>query len=192
MNARSTSAGMRTAPSVEPSTSARRHHRQRAILMGMVLERSRWRQAVHERDGYACVHCGARGCDRRQEDAARGVALDAHHLLERKLFGPDDPVPGGYDTDNGVSLCAVGVDGRPSCHELAERTIIGVAELRALAGITRVVLPAFADPSAHYDKWGNRLRDDGLREPGPLFTDTGCRRALAAGGVLGLFVHVFE
>ena len=29
---------------------------------------------------------------------------------------------------------------------------------------------------------------DGLREAGPLFHDPGCRKALAAGGFLGLFV----
>lgn len=63
------------------------------------MTREEFREAVFSRDKYRCVHC-------------RAEAVDAHHLLERRLW-PD----GGYIPDNGVSLCG-------DCHLLAEQTLL--------------------------------------------------------------------
>lgn len=103
-------------------------------------------------------------------------AVDAHHILERKLF-PD----GGYYLNNGIAVCA-------AHHWDCETTKISVQEALQAIEQDKARLPMGWDPSVHYDKWGNRLRADGLREAGPLFYDPGCRKALAAGGFLGLFV----
>jgi hypothetical protein len=104
------------------------------------------------------------------------AAVDAHHILERKLF-----TDGGYYLENGVALCA-------AHHWACETTCVSVQEALAAIGAVQPVLPLGWAPSGLYDKWGNTLRTDGLREAGPLFNDTGCRKALAAGGFLGLFV----
>jgi len=52
-----------------------------------LLSRTEFREGVFERDKLKCVICGA-------------PAVDAHHIIERRLF-PD----GGYYLDNGSSLC---------------------------------------------------------------------------------------
>lgn len=101
-------------------------------------------------------------------------AVDAHHILERKLFAD-----GGYYLANGAGVCE-------QHHWECETTEISVEQVRQACGISEVVMPAGLE--GRRDKWGNLVRPDGLREPGPLFDDTGCRRALAAGGFLGLFV----
>lgn len=102
--------------------------------------------------------------------------MDAHHILERKLF-PD----GGYYLGNGAAVCE-------AHHWQCETTALSVDAVRKVAGIALPVLPPGFEAGTTYDKWGNVIRADGLREPGPLFEDTGCRKALAAGGFLGLFV----
>lgn len=103
-------------------------------------------------------------------------AVDAHHILDRKLFAN-----GGYFASNGAPVCA-------SHHWDCETTKLSVEVVRAVCGISSPMLPAGFDLVSSYDKLGNRLRADGLREPGPLFEDTGCRKALARGGYLSLFV----
>ncbi len=128
-----------------------------------LLARETFHDQVLARSAGRCVMCASK-------------AVDAHHILERKLF-PD----GGFYLDNGAAVCE-------THHWDCETTRLSVAEIRRACGITRIVLPPGFTAAHDYDKWGNRLRADGLREPGPLFEDTGCRRALAAGGVLGLFV----
>lgn len=119
--------------------------------------------AVRDRDGGRCVLCG-------------GAGTEAHHVLDRKLF-PD----GGYLPGNGALVCN-------PCHLDCETTRVSVEAVRAAAGISEPVLPPGLSPSLTYDKWGNRVRPDGLREAGPLAVDDGCRRALAMGGFLGLLV----
>ncbi len=128
-----------------------------------LLSREAFHAQVFARSAGRCVMCAA-------------PAVDAHHILERKLFAD-----GGLYLDNGAAVCE-------AHHWACETTQLSVCEVRRAGGISRIVLPAGLAPGFDYDKWGNRLRADGLREPGPLFEDTGCRRALAAGGVLGLFV----
>lgn len=128
-----------------------------------LLGREAFRTAVLDRSRQRCVLCGR-------------PALDAHHILERKLFSD-----GGYYLANGAAVCA-------DCHLDCETTRVPVERVRAAAGIARAVLPPGFSADDKFDKWGNRVRADGLREPGPLFDDEGCRRALAAGGFLGHFV----
>jgi hypothetical protein len=56
--------------------------------MNILLTRDNFRNSVFERDKHLCVIC-------------KEPAVDAHHILERRLF-PDE----GYYIDNGASLCA--------------------------------------------------------------------------------------
>lgn len=67
------------------------------------LIRQQFRDAVFERDAFACVGCGFRSSPERAEDE-----LDAHHITDRS-----DMPNGGYVAENGVSLCA-------ECHLKAE------------------------------------------------------------------------
>jgi hypothetical protein len=94
-----------------------------------LLTRQQFREGVFDRDHYKCVVCGK-------------PAIDAHHLMERKLW-----TDGGYYLDNGASLCE-------KHHWDAELNKISPDELRSMAGITRVVLPPQLDPSFVYNKWG--------------------------------------
>lgn len=135
--------------------------------MGPLLDRREFRELVLRRDG-RCVACGAG--DR---------PLDAHHVMERRLF-PD----GGYYLDNGASLCEAGVDG---CHYRAEQTALSVEDVLAKAGIRRRVTPPHLYPDQKYDKWGNPVLDDGRRLRGELFHDESVQKVLASGGVLHLF-----
>ncbi len=125
--------------------------------------RAAFNASVFARDGGRCVLCG-------------GPGTEAHHVLERKLF-PD----GGYHPANGALVCN-------PCHWDCETTRVGVEAVRAAAGIAEPALPPGFRPGVSYDKWGNLVRADGMREEGPLAADDGCRRALAAGGFLGLLL----
>jgi len=131
--------------------------------MERLLSRDEFKRLVLGRKKGLCTFCS------RQ-------AVDAHHILERKLF--ED---GGYYLSNGAAVCE-------EHHWDCELTLITVEEVRAAAGIINPVLPPSFNSAKKYDKWGNVLREDGMREPGPLFKDTGTRKALAAGGRLGLFL----
>lgn len=119
-----------------------------------LLTREQFKEAVFKRDKQKCICCGK-------------PAVDAHHLLERKLF-----TDGGYYLNNGVSLCE-------ECHLEAETTEYSVEELRLKAGIVIAVLPINFESSKTYDKWGNEIKDGELI-PGPLFHDKGCQTMLAA------------
>jgi hypothetical protein len=128
-----------------------------------LLSRSDFTNTVLARAGGRCVLCG-------------GTACAAHHILDRKLF-PD----GGYYLNNGAAVCS-------DCHWRCETTTVSVEDVRRAAGISMILLPPGFDPSRTYDKWGNEILADGMRLPGPLYADDGARRALARGGVLGLFL----
>lgn len=132
--------------------------------MEKLLNRQDFKRLVFARSRGRCVFCGA-------------AAVDPHHILERKLF----PETGGYFLSNGAAVCEVH-------HWDCETTKLSVEEVRVAAGIIDAALPDGFDSEQKYDKWGNRIRPDGMREPGVLFHDTGARKALAAGGKLGLFV----
>jgi hypothetical protein len=102
--------------------------------MAILLTRDQFRISVYERDKYTCVNCGV-----------KGVKLDAHHILDRKLF-PD----GGYYLSNGVSLCE-------PCHILAETMRLTCGELREKAMISEVILPPHLPSNQTYDKWGKPI-----------------------------------
>lgn len=74
------------------------------------------------------------------------MAVDAHHLLERKLF-PNK----GYYLDNGASLCG-------DCHLQAERTDLSVEQLRSLCGVKNLVLPPDFDSSLIYANGGIKFK----------------------------------
>jgi len=122
-----------------------------------LLTREAFKHAVFARSGGACVLCGQ-------------PAVDAHHILERKLF--ED---GGYYLDNGAAVCE-------QCHWQCETTEVSVEQVRQACAIGARVVPRGFVLGATYDKWGNRVWPSGLRSIGPLSQDDGMLRALAAGG----------
>lgn len=130
---------------------------------GTLLTREEFKRQVFLRSRGKCVFCA---CD----------AVDAHHVLERKLFAD-----GGYYLGNGAAVCE-------EHHWQCETTQLSVEAVRAQAGIRQPTLPAGLLNAVPYDKWGNRIWPSGLRSWGPLETDSGARKALAAGGVLGLML----
>lgn len=127
-----------------------------------LLTRDDFREGVFKRDGYKCVFCFA-------------AAQDAHHILERRLW-PD----GGYYLENGASVCG-------GCHMACEQTLFSVEDVRAAAGITKIVVPPHFYPDHVYDKWGNPVLEDGRRGKGELFFDESVQKVLAQGGVLDRF-----
>lgn len=129
----------------------------------LLLTREQFKDQVFERSRGLCVLCGS-------------LAVDAHHILERKLY-PD----GGYYLNNGAAVC-------DKCHLDCEYTVVSVEAVRHASGITHPVLPPGFDATHSYDKWGNRVYPSGLRTVGVLEHDTGMRRALAAGGFLGFLM----
>lgn len=131
-----------------------------------LLSRDEFREGVFARDGHRCVLCGA-------------PAQDVHHILERRLFeAPHEK--GGYFLDNGASVCG-------PCHMRCERTEVSVEEVRAAAGITRVIVPSYLYDDTPYDKWGNPIMPNGQRTKGMLFDDESVQKVLAEGGALALF-----
>jgi hypothetical protein len=128
-----------------------------------LLTRGEFKRQVFLRSRGKCVFCSR-------------DAVDAHHILERKLF-----VDGGYYASNGAAVCE-------AHHWQCETTQLSVETVRAHAGINQSTLPAGLLTDVPYDKWGNRIWPSGLRSWGPLENDSGARKALAAGGVLGLML----
>lgn len=127
-----------------------------------LLSREDFKLQVFKRDGNRCVICA-------------GAAVDAHHLIERKLFHD-----GGYYLDNGVSLCEV--------HHLeAEKTTISCTTLREKAKIKSLVLPQGFDPQLNYDKWGNIVISESKRLPGPIFNQENVQKILKLAKLLHLF-----
>jgi RNA ligase len=122
--------------------------------MGVLTTRDQFREAVFARDSRTCVVCSLPG-------------VDAHHIMERRLF-PD----GGYYLNNGVTLCTL-------CHYKAETTEIDCTTLRQAAGITEIVLPPHFFPDGLYDKWGNQILDNGMRMKGELFAESSVQKVLA-------------
>lgn len=131
----------------------------------ILLSRDEFREKVFERDNYTCLVCDQ-------------PAVDAHHLIERRLF--DD---GGYYLDNGVSVCA-------KHHLEAEMTTLDADVLRCAAGITSVVLPEGWRDDVEYTKWGDIMLDDNTRVPGPLFQEESVQKILARGRVLHLYRNI--
>lgn len=131
-----------------------------------LLSRDAFREAVFARDGHSCVICQARADDT--------VRLDAHHILERRLWEN-----GGYYLSNGATLCDKGPGGIDGCHMKAETTEISVEDIRSAAGIDRFRVPDTLYPDHVYDKWGNAILANGQRTKGPLFHDESVQKVLA-------------
>lgn len=128
----------------------------------VLLSREAFKTQVFARSKQRCVFCGA-------------PAVDAHHILERKLF--DD---GGYYLDNGAAVCE-------DDHWKCETTEHGLDDVRRACGIETPAVPVSMQ-GLHLDKWGNRVWPSGMRTWGPLAEDTGARKALAQGGFLGFMM----
>jgi len=102
-------------------------------------KRDTFRESVFKRDRSYCI-----------VPSCHKPAVDAHHIIERRLWTADNE-KGGYLIDNGVSLCE-------EHHKLAERNVLSPHVLRLWAGITNRVLPKQLDPNRDYDKWGKILK----------------------------------
>lgn len=131
-------------------------------MCNILLSRDDFRNLVFNRDNNKCVICG--------EDA-----VDAHHIIERKLF--DD---GGYYLNNGASLC--------SKHHLeAEMTILSPTDIRNAANITSIILPNHFYVGAEYDKWGNDILPNGQRLRGEMFDNEPVQKVLERANLLNIF-----
>ncbi len=129
-------------------------------MINKLLPRDEFRESVFKRDGYCCVVCKS------------GGKLDAHHIMERRLF--DD---GGYYINNGATLCE-------PCHILAEQTKISPKELYEKIGIEKYPLPDDFYDDYEYTKWGDICLSNGTRLKGPLFFDESVQKILKSGGFL--------
>lgn len=132
-----------------------------------LLSRVQFKDSVFLRDGGLCVNC-------------KNVAVDAHHLLERRLWKD-----GGYYLSNGVSLCG-------DCHLLAEKTLLSVNELREKANITNIIVPDGFDESEYYDKWGNIINENGTIFKGALFYDSSVQKILRETGLINRVVNYIK
>ncbi len=122
-----------------------------------LLTRDAFRESVFARDEYKCVVCGA-----------VDVHLDAHHILERRLW-PD----GGYYLSNGATVCE-------THHRLCESTDITVEQIREHAGIVKFAIPEHLYDDQVYDKWGNAFLPNGQRLRGELFWDPSVQKVIAS------------
>ncbi|WP_411823413.1 RNA ligase family protein [Leptospira sp. 'Mane'] len=132
-----------------------------------LMTRDQFREGVFARDNHICVFC-----DR--------PAVDAHHILERRLWSD-----GGYYLSNGASVCE-------HHHIECEKTVISVEDVRIACGITKPILPEHLYDDQSYDKWGNPILANGTRVIGELFFDESVQKVLKAGGVLNLFTHYIK
>ena len=130
-----------------------------------LLTRDEFRNSVFKRDNYKCVNCSK-------------PAVDAHHIMERKLF--DDE---GYYLDNGASVCK-------ECHILAEKTLLSTQDLRNKIGIKNIILPKGFYREETFDKWGNIILPNGNRIKGELFFDESVQKILKE--VLDLFTSYIK
>lgn len=120
-----------------------------------LLTRDEFREGTFKRDNHKCVVCGE-------------VAQDAHHIIERRLWGDSS----GYYLDNGASLCG-------KHHLDAERTVLSCDELRDLCGIENTILPEHLYRDNTYDKWGNIILPNNMRTKGELFHDDSVQKIIA-------------
>jgi hypothetical protein len=109
----------------------------------------------------------------------REEAVDAHHILNRNLFTGAHEL-GGYFLENGAGLC-------DEHHYQAEITLISVETLREACLVTVPAIPSQLSAEKTYDCWGNEILLNGFYARGPLFSDSGCQKALRAGGKIWNF-----
>lgn len=132
-----------------------------------LLTRDAFREGVFARDNHKCVFCNE-------------PAVDAHHILERRLFSGSQK--GGYFISNGASVCQ-------KHHLECEMTKISVEDVREACGITKPTIPDHFYDDHIYDKWGNVILPNGTRMMGELFYDESVQKILKQGGVLGDFTE---
>ncbi|AEE48156.1 HNH endonuclease [Haliscomenobacter hydrossis] len=132
-----------------------------------LLSRPDFRNHTFERDQFKCVICG-------------NPALDAHHIIERRLFKASHE-KGGYFLDNGASLCEIH-------HIEAEQTILSCQSIREQAGIKTVLLPEHFYADLDYDKWGNIITSQG-RLKGELYYEMSVQETLRNCTFLKYTVH---
>jgi hypothetical protein len=128
-----------------------------------LLTRDEFREQTFARDNHKCVFCGE-------------PAVDAHHILERRLWGTSQ----GYYLSNGASVCE-------KHHIMCETTELSVETVRDACKITKWVIPDHMYDDHVYDKWGNVVLPSGQRMKGELFYDESVQKILKQGGVLDLF-----
>ena len=130
------------------------------------MSRKEFRDQVFKRDNGKCVFCEL-------------PAQDAHHIMERRLFGESQ----GYFLNNGASVCE-------EHHFECERTNISVEQVREACGITQKVIPEHLYDDLTYDKWGNIILPNGTRTKGELFYDDSVQKILQH--VLHLFTDYIK
>lgn len=135
--------------------------------MVKLLTRVHFRNSVFERDGGKCVFCP-------------NDAVNAHHILERRLWTAPDQF-GGYFTTNGASVCE-------EHHIKCETTEISVEDVRIACGIAKPIIPEHLYDDQIYDKWGNIILPNGQRLKGDLFFDESVQKILEKGNVLDVFI----
>ena len=127
-----------------------------------LLTREQFKVQVFGRDKHTCVFCNQ-------------PAVDAHHILDRKLWND-----GGYYLNNGASVC--------EAHHLAcEYTHVSVPEVWKACHITDGAVPVYMSKDLEWDKWGNPVAASGRRLRGPMFFDENVQKALEKGNKLSLF-----
>jgi hypothetical protein len=141
----------------------------------LLLTRDQFREAVFARDSGKCVFCG-----RSAEQTPEGK-LDAHHIIERRLFTADHEF-GGYFVNNGATVCE-------DHHRQCESTVLSCEEVREAAGIKEIILPEYFYDDVAYTKWGDPIMVNGTRMKGPLFYDESVQKILEKGGVLPLYTR---
>jgi hypothetical protein len=135
-------------------------------MIHKLLSRDDFRNSVFERDEHKCVFCS-------------DVAIDAHHIIERRLWTAQHQL-GGYFLCNGISVCE-------PCHIKCETTEISVEDARRAAGITHFVIPEHLYDDQEYTKWGDIILANGQRLKGELFFDESVQKILEKGNMLGLY-----
>lgn len=109
-----------------------------------LLTREQFKEYVFKRDNYTCIFCSQ-------------PAQDPHHIIDRKLWSDN-----GYYLNNGASVCQ-------AHHWAVEKTEISVEEVWKKCGIKEPFLPPDFNPILQYDKWGNIVLENGMRQPGKMF-----------------------
>lgn len=141
-----------------------------------LLDRAAFRARVFDRDKQQCVSCRAK--------STASVSLNAHHIIERRLFTAEGE-EGGYFVDKGATLCD-DQQKHLGCHRLAEQTVLSPSRIRELAGIKTIVLPD-GTYDGEYTKWLDPILEDGRRGRGPLFYESSTQRILAEAKMLHLY-----
>ena len=104
-----------------------------------LLSRDDFRNAVLNRDNHTCI---IPGC--------RKPAVDAHHIIERKLWQVESEF-GGYFINNGASLCG-------EHHIAAEKNFFPPQYLWQLLKVNDPIRPKSFRMNTDYNKWGTALK----------------------------------